>query len=145
MDLALGQNLAAMWDLDVKTGAFTWQAQAAELLDVTGGDLPMTAAGLAAAVHADDAAAVLQALGELTTSGSAEVMVRVGPDTNRRFLSLRGKVLDPGPAGPPGACGGAAAGRHRRESDGRAAVAAGDERCAHRCRQPQGVRPGAAH
>ena len=93
MDLALGQNLAAMWDLDVRSGVFTWEPQAAELLDVTSGDLPATAAGLAAAVHADDAAAVLQALGELTVSGAAEVMVRVGPDSNRRFLSLRGKVL----------------------------------------------------
>ena len=92
MDLALGQNLAAMWDLDVKTGAFTWEAQAAELLDVTGDELPVTVAGLAGTVHPDDSAAVQEAVQKLGSSGAAEVIVRVGLDTGRRFLSLRGKV-----------------------------------------------------
>jgi len=36
---------------------------------------------------------VLQAVDQLAASGATEVMVRVGQDTSRRFLSLRGKVM----------------------------------------------------
>ncbi len=95
LDLALGQSVAAMWDLDVKTGVFTWEEQAAELLGVAASDLPATAPDLAAAVDPEDSAALLEAIQELTTSGAAEVGVRDGQDGDgaRRFLSLRGKVL----------------------------------------------------
>jgi PAS domain S-box-containing protein len=93
LDLALGQTVAALWDLDVKTGVFTWEPQAAELLGVAAGALPMTARDLAAAVNPQDAAEVLDAMQGLTASGAAEVGVRVGRDAGLRYLSLRGKVL----------------------------------------------------
>ncbi|MET0965091.1 MAG: diguanylate cyclase [Nakamurella sp.] len=93
LDLALGQTIAAMWDLDIKTGIFTWEPQAAEVLGVAAQALPVSADDLAVAVHPDDAAAVLASLGELAAVGSAEVGMRVGRDAGLRYLSLRGKVL----------------------------------------------------
>ena len=93
LDLALGQTIAALWDLDVKTGVFTWEPQAAELLGVAAGATPVTTADLAGTVDPEDAAELLQAFGDLATSGAAEVGVRVGQDAGRRYLSLRGKVL----------------------------------------------------
>ena len=93
LDLALGQTIAALWDLDVKTGTFTWELQAAELLGVDTDGLPATAADLAAMVEAEDAPGLLEAVQELTASGAAEVGVRVGQDPGRRYLSLRGRVL----------------------------------------------------
>lgn len=93
LDLALGQTVAALWDLDVKTGVFTWEPQAAELLGVGTGDLPTTGTDLAGTVEPEDATGLLAALQGLVTSGAAEVGVRVGHDPGRRYLSLRGKVL----------------------------------------------------
>ncbi len=93
LDLALGQTVAALWDLDVKSGVFTWEAQVAELLGVAAGDLPGTAADLAGAVNPADSAGLLEAMRTLTASGAAEVGLRVGQDPGRRYLSLRGKIL----------------------------------------------------
>ena len=93
MDLALGQSVAAMWDLDIKTGVFAFEANAAELLGVTADRLPVSAAALAAAVRPDDAAPLLEAVDRLSGSGAAEVLVRVGHDAGLRYLSLRGRVL----------------------------------------------------
>ena len=93
LDLALGQTVAALWDLDVKAGVFTFEPQAAELLGVAADALPSTVNHLAAVVHPDDAAQVVAAISGLTASGSAEVGVRVGQDAGLRYLSLRGKML----------------------------------------------------
>ena len=93
LDLALGQTIAALWDLDVKRGTFTWEPQAADLLGIAAGELPTTAADLAGVVDPQDSAGLLEAVHELTASGAAEVGVRVGQDPGRRYLSLRGKVL----------------------------------------------------
>ncbi|MEP6979463.1 MAG: sensor domain-containing diguanylate cyclase [Nakamurella sp.] len=93
LDLALGQTIAALWDLDAKTGVFTWEPQAAELLGVATDALPVTAQDLAATVNPDDVAELLAAVKTLTVSGAAEVGVRVGQDAGLRYLSLRGKVL----------------------------------------------------
>ncbi len=93
LDLALGQTVAALWDMDIKTGVFTWEAQAAEVLGVAPEELPVTARDLAAVVQPEDSAGVLAAAQELTSSGAAEVGVRVGQDAGLRYLSLRGKVL----------------------------------------------------
>ncbi len=93
LDLALGQSVAALWDLDFKTGVFTWEAQAAELLGVAADALPSTAQDLAATVKSEDSTALLEAVQGLTTAGAAEVGVRVGQDAALRYLSLRGKVL----------------------------------------------------
>jgi len=93
LDLALGQSIAALWDLDVKTGVFTWEPQAAELLGVAADALPITAQDLADTVNPEDSAGLLEAVQALTASGVAEVGVRVGQDATLRYLSLRGKVL----------------------------------------------------
>lgn len=78
LDLALGQSIAALWDLDVKTGVFTWEPQAAELLGVAADALPITAQDLADTVSPEDSAGLLEAVQALTASGVAEVGVRVG-------------------------------------------------------------------
>jgi len=101
LDLALGQTTVALWDLDVRTGAFVWEPQAAEVLGVPPEALPATAADLAAVMHPDDAASVLTAVRQLVDIGATEVGLRVGPDTDRRHLSLRGKVLDRDRRGRP--------------------------------------------
>ncbi len=93
LDLALGQSIAALWDLDVKTGVFTWEPQAAELLGVAADALPITAQDLADTVNPEDSAGLLEAVQALTASGVAEVGVRVGQDATLRYLALRGKVL----------------------------------------------------
>ena len=93
LDLALGHTVAALWDLDVRTGVFTWEAQAADLLGVAADGLPVTAQDLAAAVDPQDGGGLLAAVEVLTASGAAEVGVRVGEEAAPRYLSLRGKVL----------------------------------------------------
>ena len=93
LELALGQTTAALWDLDFKSGIFTFEPQVAELLGTAIDEIPTTAADLAGLVNPEDAAGLLEALQQLTTTGSAEVGVRVGADAGRRYLSLRGKVL----------------------------------------------------
>ncbi len=94
LDLALGQTVAALWDLDVRQGLFTWEPQAADVLGLSADSLPADAGALAAAVHPEDSAALLGAVQELLAVGATEVELRVGQDATARHLSLRGKVLD---------------------------------------------------
>lgn len=101
LDLATGQGGAAMWDLDIRQGQFTWEPQAAAVLGVAAAALPATATELAELVHADDAAPLLAALKELAEATAFEVGVRVGQDAGTRYLSLRGKVLDSDRRGRP--------------------------------------------
>lgn len=101
LDLALGQTVAALWDLDVRLGRLSWEPQAADVLGVAAGDLPADAQALAAVVHPDDAGHLLEALKQLVDVGATEVEVRVGPEDSVRHLSLRGKVLDRNRRGRP--------------------------------------------
>lgn len=96
LDLALGQTTAAMWDLEIKTGVFTWEPQAAEVLGVAQDALPVTAHDLAAVVHPADSAVVVAAVEEMISSAAVEVALRVGEHAELRYLSLRGKVLTRG-------------------------------------------------
>jgi diguanylate cyclase (GGDEF)-like protein/PAS domain S-box-containing protein len=101
LDLAIGQTTAALWDLDVARGRFTWEPQAGDLLDLPAGALPADAAALAAAVRPEDADRLLAAVQELLTTGTTEVELRVGAHTTTRHLSLRGRVLDRDRRGRP--------------------------------------------
>jgi len=101
LDLALGQTTAALWDLDVLRGRFSWEPQAGDLLDLPVDALPADAAALAAAVHPQDADRLLGAVQELLTAGATEVELRVGADVGTRHLSLRGRVLDRDRRGRP--------------------------------------------
>jgi len=94
LDLAVGSAAAALWELDVRSGGFTWEQQAAEVLGVAAGPLPADAAVLAAVAHPDDAGAVASALQQLGDVGVCEVGLRVGQGAGQRHLSLRGRVLD---------------------------------------------------
>jgi len=101
LDLALGQTIGAMWELDVRTGHFTWEPQAAQVLGVAPAGLPVGTQELAAAVHPEDSAAVTAAVRELLATGVTECCLRVGPVDGARYLSLRGKVLDRDRRGRP--------------------------------------------
>lgn len=101
LDLALGQTVAALWELDVRRGLFTWEPQAADVLGLPAGSLPVDASALAATVHAADSASVLAAIEQLGTTGLTEVELRVGEDSSARYVSLRGKVLDRDRRGRP--------------------------------------------
>ncbi len=101
LDLALGQTVAALWDLDIGQGLFTWEPQAAEVLGLTAESLPADAQALAAAVHPDDGDRVLVAVQELLTVGATEVELRVGNEATTRHLSLRGRILDRDRRGRP--------------------------------------------
>jgi diguanylate cyclase (GGDEF)-like protein/PAS domain S-box-containing protein len=94
LELALGQATAAMWELDLRLHRFSWEAQAAEILDVAPGAAPVDAPALAAMAHEEDADAVRGAIADLGRGEAAEVAFRVGPPGAARHLSLRGKVLD---------------------------------------------------
>jgi len=94
LDLAVGSAAAALWELDVRSGGFTWEQQAAEVLGVAAGPLPADAAALAAVAHPDDAGAGASALQQLADVGVCEVGLRVGQGAGQRHLSLRGRVLD---------------------------------------------------
>ena len=94
LDLAIGSAAAALWELDVRSGGFIWEQQAAEVLGVAAGPLPADAAALAAVAHPDDAGAVASALQQLGDVGVCEVGLRVGQGAGQRHLSLRGRVLD---------------------------------------------------
>jgi len=104
LDLALGQTVAALWELNIGQGLFTWEPQAAAILglpvdvvpvDVVPKDvLPKDVRALAAAVHPEDSDRLLAAFRTLATRGTVEVEVRVVADTTARHLCLRGKVLD---------------------------------------------------
>lgn len=84
LDLAVGSAAAALWELDVRSGGFTWEQQAAEVLGVAAGPLPADAAALAAVAHPDDAGAVASALQQLGDVGVCEVGLRVGQGAGQR-------------------------------------------------------------
>ena len=100
-DLALGRATAAMWDLDVPSGVFSWEAPAAALLGVGLGEAPQSVDALAALVDAGDREALAAFVRDLVATGSAEAGVRVGEDPGLRHLSLRGTVLDRDRRGRP--------------------------------------------
>lgn len=101
LELAIGQVTAAMWELDLRGGRFTWEPQAAEVLGVAADGVPSGIAGLVEQVHPDDSAALREAFAELPVQGVVEVAVRVGGDGDLRHLSVRGKVLDRDRRGRP--------------------------------------------
>jgi diguanylate cyclase (GGDEF)-like protein/PAS domain S-box-containing protein len=93
-DLALGRATAAVWELDLPSGRFTWEHEAAALFGVALDAVPVDAAALAALVHADDAEGLETALRRLGVDGMAEAGVRIGAEPGLRHLSVRGRVLD---------------------------------------------------
>ena len=94
LDLAVGQGAAAMWELDIKNGLFTWESQAAALLGVQPDALPATMPALAELVRSQDAAVVASALTDLVELGRTDVELSVGEALKVRHLSLRGRVLE---------------------------------------------------
>src|SRR5664279_1240807 len=84
----------AMWEFDIATQCLTWDPQAAYLLGVRINALPRNWYELAASVSTNDSAAVLSALRQLVDVGVGQAEIRVGPLTEPRHLSLRGKILD---------------------------------------------------
>jgi diguanylate cyclase (GGDEF)-like protein/PAS domain S-box-containing protein len=93
LDLAVGQTIVAMWDLEIDADQFRWEPQAADILAITADRLPQTTEDLVLTVHADDRDALRLALARLREEGTADIGLRVGRDHTLRHLSLRGRVL----------------------------------------------------
>ena len=93
LDLAVGQTIVAMWDLEIDADHFRWEPQAADILAVTPDLLPNTTEELALTVHPGDRDALRLALARLREEGTADIGLRVGQDHTLRYLSLRGRVL----------------------------------------------------
>ncbi len=93
LDLAVGQTIVAMWDLEIDADRFHWESQAAAVLGIAPHQLPVTSKDLILTVHPADRAALGQALTRLRAEGTADVGVRVGENHTLRHLSLRGRVL----------------------------------------------------
>ncbi len=94
LDLALGQSLAAMRELDFAGQALTWEPQAARILNTTEAQIPATITQLAATVRANDELALVRAIDSLRTGGVTEVSLRVGSEMETRHLSPRGRVTE---------------------------------------------------
>jgi diguanylate cyclase (GGDEF)-like protein/PAS domain S-box-containing protein len=101
LDLAVGQVTAAVWDLDIGLGLFSWEPAAAQVLGVSTQSIPHTSVDLAAVIHPDDSEALINALRHLVEEGTIEIGVRVGRDAGLRHLSLRGTVSDHDAGGKP--------------------------------------------
>ena len=94
LDLALGQATAAMWDLDLRQGFFSWEPQATQILGVPAGAIPTSLMDLAGLLHPDDVPGLLAAVTGLPETGAVEVGLRVGVGPTLRYVSFRGRVLD---------------------------------------------------
>lgn len=94
LDLVVGHGTASMWELDVRQGRMTWDAQAAHVLGVTSAAVPGTMAEFAALVQEDDREPVFAAVPELVETGEFELEVRTGKGDDLRHLLLRGKVVE---------------------------------------------------
>jgi diguanylate cyclase (GGDEF)-like protein/PAS domain S-box-containing protein len=101
LDLAVGQATVAMWELDIALAQFIWEPQAAEVLGVGQNALPTTADALSDVVIPADREALRSAMQRLVQEGTTDVGLRVGVDPSMRYLSLRGRVLDPHRTGTP--------------------------------------------
>lgn len=93
LDLAVGQTIVAMWDLEIAADRFRWEPQAADILRITPDQVPVSSEKLVLTVHPDDRDALRHALARLREEGTADIGVRVGHDHTLRHLSLRGRVL----------------------------------------------------
>ncbi len=94
LDLATGgQATAAMWDLDVRSGSMTWEAQAAGVLGVPEDLVPGSVEELTRLVRSEDRPSVGAILRSLADTGAADVVARLGHEPALRYLSVRGKVL----------------------------------------------------
>lgn len=93
LDLAAG-GVAAMWQLDTRTGLLSWEDQAAALLGVEQPDLPDAVSGFARLVG-DDGVELEAAFADLVVTGQMEHDVAVrSADGSQRHLSVRGTVLE---------------------------------------------------
>jgi diguanylate cyclase (GGDEF)-like protein/PAS domain S-box-containing protein len=93
LDLAVGQTIVAMWDLEIDADRFNWEPQAAAVLRIDPDQLPVTSESLVLTAHPDDRDALRHALARLQDEGTVEIGLRVGRDHTLRHLSLRGRVL----------------------------------------------------
>lgn len=92
LQLAVGEA-AATWELDLRTGALTWEPRAAELLGVDAGGPPADVESLLTLLAETDRAHARQAFDALAVTGAVEVDVRMVGDA-ARHLSLRGTVTE---------------------------------------------------
>lgn len=95
LHLAIGTGLAAMWDLDVRTGTLHWEEEAAELLGVDPEDVPGTVLALTALARPDEQGTLHAAFSLLPTGADGlDIEFAIGAEQSTRFVRLRGKVVE---------------------------------------------------
>lgn len=95
LHLAIGTALAAMWDLDVRTGTLHWEEEAAELLGVDPDDVPGTVLALTALARPDEQGTLHAAFSLLPTGADGlDIEFAIGAEQSTRFVRLRGKVVE---------------------------------------------------
>lgn len=95
LHLAIGTALAAMWDLDVRTGTLHWEEEAAELLAVDPEDVPGTVLALTALARPDEQGTLHAAFSLLPTGADGlDIEFAIGAEQSTRFVRLRGKVVE---------------------------------------------------
>jgi len=92
LELAAGPAVG-MWDLDLTSGALTWDPHSGALFGAGSGRAPSSVDELITAVHPQDVGAVSAAWARLNTVDAFEVGVRLGHDDLARHMSLRAKVV----------------------------------------------------
>lgn len=94
LDLVVGHGSASMWELFVRRGQLTWDAQAAHILRVGATAVPQTFEELAALVRDEDSPSLLEAALQLEREGEFLSEVRIGAGDETRYLSLRGRIVE---------------------------------------------------
>ena len=94
LDLALSHATVAMWEVDHRAKSLVLESVAAQILGVDMSDLPQTISAFLTLFGDEEAEKVKGALGDLQSRSVMEVSTSIGDGSQKRYLSLRGKVIN---------------------------------------------------
>ncbi|MDA8277188.1 MAG: diguanylate cyclase [Actinomycetota bacterium] len=94
LDLAFSHATVAMWEIDHRLKSLNLENVAAQILGVDVSDLPKNITSFLALFGEDEVEKVTTAFGELKSRNVMEVSTAIGEDAQKRYLSLRGKVIN---------------------------------------------------
>ncbi len=94
LDLAFSHATVAMWEIDHRLKSLNLENVAAQILGVDVSDLPKNIASFLALFGEDEVEKVTTAFGELKSRNVMEVSTAIGEEAQKRYLSLRGKVIN---------------------------------------------------
>ncbi|MDA8197577.1 MAG: GGDEF domain-containing protein [Actinomycetota bacterium] len=93
LDLALSHATAAMWEIDHMSKALTLESVASQIIGVDVSALPKSIASLLSLFGESEAEAIAKAFENLATQSTMEISSFFGDGPQRRYVSLRGKVI----------------------------------------------------